>query len=202
MRIRAAAVALAIVLLVPAVSAAGFARVRGNPADRLAHLPIDDYRYDYAKRCNKRPRPGTRALERWLERNVRGESWGIMRCEKLSGSNYSLHAEGRAIDWRLNVHKRVERRAADRLIRLLLAPDRKGNKFALARRMGVQEIIWNCRAWWGGSDRLTKYSLCYDRRGRRRKVDDTSAHRNHMHIGQNLAGARKRTSFWTRRAPR
>ena len=200
-RLRLAAASVALALIVPALATAGLRPLRGNPADRLARLPIDDYAYDYAKRCNQRPRPGARALERWLERHVRGASWGIMRCEKLGRGHYSLHAEGRAIDWRLDVHRRVERRAADRLIRLLLAPDRKGNEHALARRMGVQELIWNCRAWWSGPGGLVRYSACYDGRGRARKIDDTTAHRNHVHIGMNLAGARQRTSFWTRRAP-
>jgi hypothetical protein len=174
-------------------------RVRGNPADRLARLSIDAYRYDYARRCLKRARPGTLALRRWLRRNARGSSWGIMRCERLGGRNYSLHSEGRAIDWRLNVRRRAERRAATRLIRLFLATDKVGNAHALARRMGIQEIIWNCKSWWAGSARMGRYSACYTRAGKRRRVSDTLAHRDHMHIGLNWPGARKRTSFWRRR---
>ena len=63
----------------------------------------------------------------------------------------------------------------------------------------MQEIIWNCRSWWSGADRMGPYSYCYDRHGRRRKhLDETLAHRNHVHIGLNLDGARLRTSFWRR----
>ena len=63
--------------------------------------------------------------------------------------------------------------------------------------MGVQEIIWDCRSWWSGADRMGPYSLCYDRKGRRRKkVDRTLAHRDHVHIGLSRTGARMRTSFW------
>jgi len=143
--------------------------------------------------------PGTLRLERWLGGHVRGISWGIMRCEKLGRHNYSLHAEGRAIDWHLSVHVAADRRAARRLILMLLATDRVGNTHALARRMGVQEIIWNCRSWWSGADRMDKYSYCYDRRGRRRRhLDETQAHRNHIHIGLNRPGARLQTSFWRR----
>ena len=83
----------------------------------------------------------------------RGQSWGIMRCEKLVRRNYSLHAEGRALDWHLDARNPADRRAGERLIALLLAPDRAGNPHALARRMGVQEIIWDCRAWWSGAER-------------------------------------------------
>jgi hypothetical protein len=109
----------------------------------------------------------------------------------------SLHSEGRAVDWHLDVHSSADRAAARRLIMTLLATDRAGNPHALARRMGVQEIIWNCRSWWSGADRMGPYSLCYDRRGERRaRVDETLAHRNHVHIGLSRAGARARTSFW------
>jgi hypothetical protein len=63
--------------------------------------------------------------------------------------------------------------------------------------MGVQEIIWDCRASFGGSEReLTHYPAC-----RSSKVDDTTAHRNHVHLGLSRRGAAKRTSFWTRTAP-
>jgi hypothetical protein len=177
--------------------ASPYGPVRHNPADRLASQPIEDYHYDYAKRCRKRAMPGTLALQRWLEKNWRGVSWGIMRCEKLGRRNYSLHSEGRALDWHLDVHDRGDRRAARKLILTLLATDKAGNAHALARRMGVQEIIWDCRSWWAGSERMDRYSYCYNRRGKRRKhLDETQAHRNHVHIGLNRAGARKRTSFW------
>ncbi|MFN2615852.1 MAG: hypothetical protein ABR581_01875 [Thermoleophilaceae bacterium] len=180
-------------------SARPYGLVVGNPANRLVAKPIEGYRYDYARRCRRRPMRGALRLEHWLDTHVRGVSWGIMRCEKLGRHNYSLHSEGRAIDWHLSVHSAADRRAARRLILTLLATDRAGNAHALARRMGVQEIIWNCHSWWSGAERMGKYSYCYDRRGRRRKrLDETLAHRNHVHIGLNLAGARLRTSFWRR----
>jgi len=191
---------LAALLLCGVAFARPYGQVRHNPADKLVSLPIDDYHYDYAKRCRKHPMAGTLALQSWLEKNWRGVSWGIMRCEKLGKHDYSLHAEGRAIDWHLDVHSAADRRAAKKLILTLLATDRVGNPHALARRMGVQEIIWNCRSWWAGADRMGKYSYCYDKRGKRKKdLDETLAHRNHVHIGLNLAGARKKTSFWKHR---
>jgi hypothetical protein len=164
-----------------------------------AAQPIDDYAYDRATRCVKKPMPGTLAMLRWLERHVMGQFWGIMRCEKLSRRDYSLHSEGRAIDWHLDARRARDRRAARRLIDRLLATDRHGNPHSLARRMGVQEIIWNCRSWWSGADGMDRYSLCFTRKGKRRKhVNATLAHRDHIHIGLSRAGARKRTSFWRR----
>ena len=77
----------------PAVPALGaLAPAKGNPADALLALPIDDYRYDHATRCKKHPTPGMVALQAWLERNVRGTSWGIMRCERRSGTSTSTTA--------------------------------------------------------------------------------------------------------------
>ena len=195
-----AACALAVACLAPATASASwnvFEEVPGNPANRLTELPIDAYRYDHATSCRHRPTAGALALQAWLDQNARGTPWGIMRCSKLGRGNYSLHAEGRALDWHLNAHAATDRREAKRLILLLLAPDRLGNPHALARRMGVQEIIWDCKSWWSGSERMGPYSVCYDRRGRRkRRVSRTLAHRDHVHIGLNRPGARLRTSFW------
>lgn len=179
-------------------AAGGFRSVSGNPADKLTNTPIDDYRYDHAKDCRKRPTKGAEALAAWLDANAGGAFWGIMRCERWGKGRASLHAEGRALDWHLDVYKGRDRREAKRIINLLLAPDRAGNPHALARRMGVQEIIWNCRSWYSGSDRLRPYSPCFDKDGRRKKIDDTTAHRDHIHFGLNWPGAKKRTSFWSR----
>jgi hypothetical protein len=178
--------------------AGGFQPVKGNPADKLADVPIDDYRYDHAKDCRKRPTKGAEALAGWLQQNAGGQFWGIMRCERWGKGRASLHAEGRAVDWHLDVHNAADKREAQRLIELLLAPDRAGNLHALARRMGIQEIIWNCRSWFSGSASMRPYSPCYDEKGKRRKIDDTTAHRDHIHFGVNWPGAKKRTTFWSR----
>ena len=66
--------------------------------------------------------------------------------------------------------------------------------------MGVQEIIWDCRAWWSGAATAQRYSACYSKRGKRRRhVDATIAHRDHIHIGLNKMGAARLTSFWRSR---
>jgi hypothetical protein len=171
--------------------------VAGNPAERLAALPADPETYDPATRCSPKPRPGTVALVAWLERNARGESWGTYRCERWGEGSASLHAENRAIDWHLDVGVPADRAAARRLVQLLLAPDSAGTPHALARRMGVEEIIWDCSYWGAGMDEFRPYSPCLNRNGDlRRKVNRTIAHRDHLHIGLSKAGAAMRTSFW------
>jgi hypothetical protein len=194
----AAAVFACIFCLSATPALAAFKVVPGNPADKLDALPMDGMKYDYAKKCLKKPQRGTLALQSWLQQHSSGVSWGIMRCEKLGPHNYSLHSEGRAIDWHLDAHVPAQRAEAMRLIDLLLAPDKLGNPFALARRMGVQGLIFNCKAWWGGPT-LVPYSACYDKKGKPVKIDDTTAHRNHVHIELNWAGARMQTSFWKSR---
>jgi len=192
---------LALAALCVAVAAvpAAAGGLRPNPANshRLLGQPIEDEHYDGATDCRKRVPPGTKALESWLEDNVRGESWGITRCEHWGRHECSLHCEGRAIDWHLDASVGSDRRAARRLIDTLLARDRNGNERALARRMGIQGLIFDCRSWWAGADGMGEYSYCYKRNGElRHHLDPTEAHRNHIHIELNWDGARKRTSFW------
>ncbi len=176
-----------------------FGPVSDNPVDAMDGTPIDDPAYDdAATHCVKQPTKGALALVRWLPRiSPRGVLWGINRCEMWGKHSASLHAEGRAIDWHLDVHDAADRAEAERVIRVLLAPDADGNPHALARRLGVQGLIWNCQSWWGG-DGLQRYSPCTDAKGRLNpKVDDTTAHRNHIHLELSKAGAALRTSWWT-----
>lgn len=173
--------------------------LKPNPANdpRLLKRPIDVEHYDPATKCRQKTPPGMKALLSWLEHHVRGESWGTYRCEKLKDSNYSLHSEGRAVDWHLDAGVAKEDRAAKRLIDTLLATDREGNGRALARRMGIQGLIFDCRAWWAGMERMGEYSYCYKRNGEiRHNLDRTQAHRDHIHIELNWGGAKKQTSFW------
>jgi hypothetical protein len=175
------------------------APVPGNPADRLTHLPIEAPVYERASVCSRKPRPGMDGFQRWLTASVRGAFWGRYRCEKWGNGQASLHAEGRALDWHLDAARRADRREATRVIGLLLAPDRAGNPQALARRMGLQEIIWDCGYWGAGMPGFTPYATCFDHRARpRKRVPATAAHRDHIHFGFTRAGARGETSFWRR----
>jgi hypothetical protein len=172
--------------------------VKGNPADRLVDTPIEDFVYDRATKCKNRRNAGITALADWLGQNTRGVFWGSYRCEKWGKGSASLHAENRAIDWHLDAFNRADRRAADKLFRLLLAPDKLSNPQALARRMGVEELIWDCGYWGSGMTEFRPYSVCYKPNGKKRKrFDRTAAHQDHIHIGMTKRGAKALTSFWT-----
>ena len=196
------AVLAAIAMIVPAAHAFRLPEelpvVKGNPANRLAALPIDDVEYDRARKCTpKMARPGTVRFTRWLQRNTRGVFWGSYRCEKWGRHEASLHAENRAIDWHLDASNPADKRTARALIRLLLAPDSAGNPQALARRMGVSEIIWDCSYWGAGMAQFNRYSPCFNKHGKpRKRVNRTIAHRDHIHFGLTKRGAAARTSFW------
>jgi hypothetical protein len=179
---------------------AHFGPLPGNPADRLS-APIDAETYDPATHCSgPQHRKGMLALERWLASNSRGVFWGSYRCERWGRHSASLHAEDRAIDWHLDVANRTDRADAKRLIDLLLAPDSAGDEHALARRMGVEELIWDCSYWGAGMQNFEKYGYCYGRSGRlRAHIDPTAAHRNHIHIGMTKRGAAAKTTFWSAR---
>jgi hypothetical protein len=174
--------------------------VAGNPADRMLDVPIEDSVYDPATHCTPHAkRPGMVALQRWLEANARGVFWGTYRCERWGKDSASLHAEGRALDWHLDVSNPADAREAQRLIRLLLAPDAAGDPQALARRMGLEEIIWDCGYWGAGMPDFRPYSVCFNKHGKPRKHPDvTLAHRDHIHFGLSKAGAMAKTSFWDR----
>lgn len=196
----ALAIALTLALVVTAKATA-----LPNPANdkRLLGKPIENLRYDPGTRCSRKPKPGMRALVGWLERNWAGQSWGTYRCEKWGRGSFSVHSEGRAVDWHLDARRRSQKRAAMRLIHRLLETDRAGNPVALARRMGVQGIIFNCRSWFSSPEgRLGGYSYCERRNGKqkpRRRLDPTQAHIDHLHIELNKRGSRGKTSFWRSR---
>jgi hypothetical protein len=185
----------ALALAIPAAASA-LPSLSANPANKLLSRGIDPIQYDRATRCNGGKVPaGTLSMVAWLQRNASGVNWGEYRCEKWGKHEASLHSAGRAIDW----HP-ATRRDGYALVKLLLAPDKDGNIAALARRMGVQGLIFDCKSWFGGWDgQLGNYSYCYSKRGKRKKnLDPTQAHMDHVHIELNLRGAAKKTTFWNK----
>ena len=190
-----ASVTLLGVLVVAAAALAG--NLGRNPANqpKLLKKPIESLSYDAASKCTGNETKGAHALVDWLDSHARGEFWGIYRCEKWGKHSASVHSEGRAIDWHLDAGIPKQKKSAMRLIHLMMEPDRNGEPFALARRMGVQGLIFNCKSWYGGD--LGPYSACYKDNGKKDpNVDRTTAHKDHVHLELNWPGARKKTSFW------
>jgi hypothetical protein len=187
--------AAVLALAIPAVASA-LPSLSANPANKLLSRGLDPIQYDRATKCNGgKVLAGTKAMVAWLEHNAAGVNWGEYRCEIWGKHEASLHSAGRAIDW----HP-ATMRDGHALVKLLLAPDEDGNPAALARRMGVQGLIFDCQSWFGSGDgQLGHYSYCYGKNDKRKKnVDPTQGHINHVHIELNLRGGAKKTTFWNK----
>ena len=80
--------------------------------------------------------------------------------------------------------------AAAKLIELLLAPDKAGNQHALARRMGVEELIWDCSYWGAGAATSPSTTTATPGRGARTPGPHRGAHGPRPH--RVLQGGRRR----------
>ena len=143
-------------------------------------------RYQPQITCSPRAKPGVVDLSRRLLRAYPGtRSLGIVRACAAGGR--SEHKEGRAFDWGgLRASSARDRAKVKNFTTWLFATDRHGNRNAMARRLGIQYVIWNKRIW--GS---------YAASSGWRKYTGASPHTDHVHISFTWAGARKKTSFWT-----
>jgi hypothetical protein len=98
---------------------------------------------------------------------------GIYSPRNIPGSrNRSLHAEGRALDIRLNALKPDEKRIADGLLNIFIE---------CASELDAQEIIWNRQIWSQGRPFLHLYV-------------GLKPHVDHIHLGFTREGS-QRTAF-------
>src|SRR5439155_26867406 len=100
------------------------------------------------------------------------------------------------IDWMVDVHNVRQYAAAKSAIAWLLATDRAGNRFAMARRLGVMYLIYDNRMWGAWDGRWEQYNNCSHLPTR---ANDNYCHRTHIHISLSWNGALGRTSYWTKR---
>jgi len=161
------------------------------PAGLLSPIePLADYVPQVA--CQPGYRAGTLALGRLLVATYPNTSFGGPRdC----GSNTSEHYDSRAVDWMNSVRNPVQGMQAYMVVKFLLATDKYGNKFAMARRMGLMYMIWNNKMWGSWSGKWEEYNGCFSTP---QPSMDTACHRDHMHFSLSWNGAIGRTSFWSR----
>lgn len=149
--------------------------------------------YVYSYSCDMRTQPGSKALGDLLVSTYPGTSYGLNRVCSTQGE----HSDGRAIDWMAGVRDATTHAEAKTFLRWLLTPDAEGHRFANARRLGVMYLIYDGRIW--GSYRWKEgwreYQDCSTRTSR---SYDTYCHRDHVHISLSYAGARKKTSYWSK----
>jgi hypothetical protein len=155
---------------------------------------------DYVEQdvCRPAARPGTLDLAHLLARTYRDYQATSYATGYACGTDgtRSEHYDGRAIDWMVDVHNTRQHAAAKAFISWLFATDQAGNRFAMARRLGVMYLIYDNRMWGAWDGRWEEYDNCSHLPAR---SYDNACHRTHMHISLTWNGAMGRTSYWTGR---
>jgi len=162
----------------------------------LADPPIDPYpSYSSVGNCLNPPvnQPGVVEFRSMLIERY-GIGGGIFRCD--SGQNYE-HGQGRALDWMVNRFDPVQNAMANEVINWLMAPDAAGNPHAMARRLGLGQIIWDdtFHNFYGGYYKAD-YTPCTPAMYGNPAYAGT-CHTNHIHFAFSWAGALRHTSWFT-----
>jgi hypothetical protein len=140
--------------------------------------------YKAQSRCSPWAKSGTTAFANLLLRTYpRSRSLGIVRACNVGAA--SEHKEGRAFDWGVSAASKRDRTSVKSLMTWLVKTDRFGHRYAMARRLGIQYMIWNRRIW--GS---------YAASSGWRRYTGPNPHTDHVHFSLSWAGARKNSSFW------
>lgn len=187
------ALSLAAALLVPGSAVAAV------PEPPTPSFPpqIEPYpRYEPETECDPVAKPGAVDLAAIIKATY-GSSEVTNISRGCTGTGSSGHHSGRAIDWMTDAQVPAEKQKADAFVAWLLAPDEHGNRQAMARRLGINYVVWNSRKFYlfDAEAGWTEYSDCL--RVRTGPADDNYCHRNHVHVSMQWAGARRQTSWWT-----
>jgi hypothetical protein len=105
------------------------------------------------------------------------------------------HDQGRAWDWGMDAGDAADVDKVNTVFAWLLATDHYGNRHAMARRLGINFMIWNRRIIFltpGGAKTWEPYSCDGSASG---------CHSNHVHFEMSWAGARRQTTWWAARQP-
>ncbi|HYH33509.1 MAG TPA: hypothetical protein VD814_00005, partial [Nocardioides sp.] len=141
----AVAVLLVLAGVLSTVGPAAAAPRKARASYKAAIEPLA--RYQPQTTCSPRAKAGVVDLSRRLLRAYPGtRSLGIVRACAAGGR--SEHKEGRAFDWGgLRASRAADRAKVKNFTTWLFAKDRHGNRYAMARRLGIQYVIWNRRIW-------------------------------------------------------
>ncbi len=134
--------------------------------------------WQYSYSCDPNNKLGMVAFAQLISQHYNRPRYSTSRSCKAG--NTSQHGEGRAVDWPMNVYDPSDKAIGDAVAYWLTT-----NNGEMARRFGVQSVIWNKRAWY-------LYSP-----GSWRDYNGPSPHTDHVHISFTWDGSMKRTSWWT-----
>ncbi len=136
--------------------------------------------YEPGTMCLTENQPGPVAFAKLLNATYGTHVWGVLRaCDQE-------HGEGRALDWMLDSTKPANLAIGNAVTRWLAAPDAQGRQGAMARRLGINYIIFNRQIWkaWAPDRGWQPYT-------------GSSPHTDHIHLSFTWDGAVQRTSWWT-----
>src|SRR5450631_461394 len=137
--------------------------------------------YEPQVACDPRYKPGVSAFAALMTARYRTGAQGSFRtCQ----GDTSEHYEARALDWMLSVNNPNQKAIANSVTAWLSA-----NGGAMARRFGIDYIIWNRRIF--GVYAPSRGWAAYT---------GAVPHTDHVHFSFSWDGAMKRTSWWTGRA--
>lgn len=138
-------------------------------------------------------RPGVAEFRTLILSQVGGDDDGTAVCKKIANDSgdFSDHADGRAWDWHVVASRPSDRALVDRVLNWLLRTDERGNRNAMARRLGITYIIWNHQIYRVGNDdaHWRPYTSTPD------------PHDTHVHFSFSVAGATRQTSWWSEHGP-
>lgn len=193
-RFRPAALSVLAAAVVSTGLAAPAQALSVTPSTRTFTAAIDaPATWERESGCSQTEKKGPRTLRRLLDATYGARSSNILRA---CSAAHSGHEEGRALDWMVNARVPEELALGDAFMTWLAAPDEFGNPAAMARRLGIQYVIWNNGMWRPSTGLTTEYGGCTARTKRFKRYDNT-CHRNHVHVSFSWAGALGRTSFYT-----
>ena len=161
----------------PELTAADLMAVPSPPTKDLPATLDAAPPWQYSYSCDPNNKPGMVALANLLADHYDRPTWsGSRPC--IQGDN-SQHYEGRAFDWSMNAYDPEQKAIGDSVAQWLSA-----NNGEMARRFGVQSIIWNRQSWYLYKPGSWPYYNGY------------SPHTDHLHISFSWDGAMGRTSWW------
>jgi peptidoglycan hydrolase-like protein with peptidoglycan-binding domain len=150
-----------------------------KPAKALSKIVDIASAYQPQDSCDPVAKPGVVAfMNLMLTTYKTGVSAGIVRSCYIGAT--IEHKEGRAWDWHIPSTTK-DRATAQHVVSWLVA-----NKGEMARRFGIEYIIWNKHIWG-----------VYRMQDGWRPYSGESDHTDHIHFSFSWDGAMKRTSWWT-----
>ncbi|HHU09609.1 MAG TPA: peptidoglycan-binding protein, partial [Intrasporangiaceae bacterium] len=139
--------------------------------------------YQQQTTCDPTAKPGAVAFGQLLNAHY---GTRVTHISRNCNNGVTEHSEGRALDWMISAYDAQQRAIADSIVQWLSADDANGNPGAMARRFGINYIIWNRKMW-----------RAYAPERGWATYTGSHPHDDHIHISFTWDGAYKRTSWWT-----